>query len=280
MHKHDEEIKKRLAPDEKLIKTYEQSDAYIHENPFQYGVNIIILLSTLANLAIALYLALTDYTRFHRVEAAQLGGIFYIFNIILYVFSLTPKGNKLRGLKIGGFKYGYDYAHISSKDDKEDEVVNLRSSYSMYFVCMSVLCGCALHFYAIAGIKYPDLFIILVFCSGLLCLPLIFIVMAWRRMHRKVVAITDQRAIVYDLRTKRMDYIVFVEHMNVYRTMNDYTVSLHDDNSLRKSSFSEALLNLFEIRSYHAHILLSFRGVKKFEELYLDLIKKYPPSDL
>jgi hypothetical protein len=275
MHKYHDKIQRLLFHQEKVEKVFEQSDAYIYENPLRYLTNWLYLSSFCLNVLMVWLMVLAEYPRFEPVKASQVGGLFYILNLALFGFTMTRSGNLLRGIKLGNFKYQYDYAHKNDlDDDSADNRIHLRSIYSWHFIFMTCVCGMAMHSYVISGTPIPGAKQITVFVIGLLAMPAMFIHMHWRQSHRKICIVTNLRVILYDLATDEEDYIYLGRWVQIKQATDYYTISLKDTDLARKMFFLEALIDYLSVGVDKNHSILIIRGMKNFEQLRYLIYKK------
>ena len=281
--KYSSHIEKLLLPDEEIIDTYEQSDAYVYENPFHYGVNIILIVSFVLEVLATLFTStsLFEYKFDLRINAVSgaIWGFFFIFNMAIFMLTYMPIGNWLRGLRFGDFDYDYLHASEEEKDSYKDGKIYMRSFYTSYIYACIVACSFALHLYQ----GWPDAesrlyFLVTLFAVGLSFIPLMIITMILRRINRKLIILTNQRVIVFNKRTKKGDSMILGKWVLMDELSTYYTITLHDKKILSKYYLAEGLAEYFAMRMRHQHMFFAIRGVKKFEELHDKLADRTTPA--
>ncbi len=281
--KYSSHIEKLLLPDEEIIDTYEQSDAYVYENPLHHGANIILIISLILDVALTLFVSTVLFPDKYDLQGKGVSGmiwmLFFILNLVIYALTYMPIGNWLRGLRFGNFEYDYIHASKEEKSSYKDGIIYMRSFYTPYIFASVMACSFALHIYQ----GWPDessslFFLVTLFAVGLSFIPLMFIIMILRRINRKLVILTNQRVIVYNKRTHVGDSMVIGKWVLMDDMSNYYTITLHDKKILSKYYLGEGIAEYIAMRSRHEHMFFAIRGVKNFEDLYDKLADRTTPA--
>ena len=280
--KYNSHIEKLLLPDEEIIETYEQSDAYVYENPLSYGSNIILIVSFILEIIVTVLVAPFSFS--DRIDSQGIAitsiifAVFFAFDLFIYMLTFLPIGNWLRSLRIGNFEYDYIYASKEQKGSYKDGIIYMRSFYTPYIFASIITCSFALHMYQ----NWPDssrtMFLVTLLVVGLSFIPLMMIIMILRRVNRKLIILTNQRVIVYNKRTHVGDSMaigkwVYMDSLSTY-----YTITLHDKKTLSKYTIGDLVAEYIAMRSNHEHLFFVIRGVKKFEDLYDKLADRTTPA--
>ncbi len=274
MVKYEKEIKKELLPGETIIDTYKQSDSFVYENPLYSVLNWLLILSFFINAGIIVYLNITGFTQSDPYKTSMVGAVFFLVNILLYLYSISPAGNKIRSWKIPGFKYDYDYSHSNiykdADDDSDVEIIYLRSRYTTYFAFANGIGAIDLY---LLSIHMPTLSNIYrsIICTAVGCAVIIILTMIWRRTHRKIAILTDRRIILYRINSGRCDYLFLNKDTTAYKRADDYTVRVGNTELYGMMTLPEALIDEYQIGPAREHAFMHLYGFKKCEELYKKL---------
>jgi len=280
--KYSSHIEKLLLPDEEIINTYEQSDAYVYENPLSYGSNVILIFSFILEVIVTMLVApfpFPDKTDSQgKAIASTIWTIFFVFDLVIYMLTFLPIGNWLRRLRFGNFEYDYIHASKEQKNSYENGIIYMRSFYTPFIFASILACSFALHIYQ----GWPDssrsMFLTALLVVGLSFIPFMMITMVLRRINRKLIILTNQRVIVYNKRTHVGDSIAIGKWVYMDELSNYYTITLHDKKVLSKYYLGEALFEYIAMRRRHEHTFLAIRGVKNFEDLYDKLAERTTPA--
>ncbi len=267
MVNYEKAVHKELLPGEIIDGVYKQSDSYIHENPLFSVLNWLLIISYFINAGIIIYLASIGFTQYEPYRTAIVGAIFFFVNLALYLYSISPAGNKIRKWKIPGFKYGYDYSHASLDDDSDNEVIYPRSIYTTYFAVANAIGAFNLHLISIGMPTVKSIYAEVFGVFG--CCALVVIVnMLWREWHRKVAILTNLRVLLYDINTDKIDYIYLTDDIEAYKRPDSYTIAITNPKLVSMMTFGEAFMDEYRIGSNCEHAYMRICGLKKCEELY------------